>query len=202
MPLKKIIKKGQVYHVYYRRKGGYAFLAKHLWKFILGLGFVGALLWSIDKYVFSLADFGNLIIENFSPPIVLFIFYLAEICVGALPPYIFLLWAKEMADPYTMVLFITLTSMLGGTTSYFIGTRLYRLPRVKSWVDVKFKTQFEMIKKFGGLLVFISAISPIPYPTVSMIAGVVKLPFRTFLIMSLGRFIKFFGYSFVLFNAL
>lgn len=202
MPLKEIIKKGHVYHVYYRRKGGYQFFFKHFWKLAVGVAFVGVMLWSINKYVFKLSDFGNLIIDTFNTPTVLFIFYLAEICTGALPPYIFILWARELSSPYTMVLMITLTSIAGGITSYLIGTRLYHLPKVKSWVDIKFKVQFDYIKRFGGLLVFLSAISPLPYPTVSMVAGVVRFDFRMFLLMSLGRFLKFFGYALLLYNVI
>ena len=202
MPLKKIIKRGHVYHVYYRRSGGYGFAARNIWKLLLGLALVATALWALNTYVFDLSQFGDLLINTFNAPALLFFFYLAEIGTGIIPPYIYIIWAGELARPYLMVFLITMVSIMGGITSYFIGTRLYHLKKVHDWVDIKFKTQFDYIRKFGGLLIFISAISPLPYPTVSLVAGVVRFPFRVFLLMSLGRFLKFFGYALLLYKVI
>jgi len=202
MPLKQIIKRGHVYHVYYRKSGGYKFAGKNFLKLAIGLGVLATVLWSINTYLIDLSEFGVFLIDTFNAPTLLIIFYLAEIGTGLIPPYIYILWAGELQHPYLMVTLLTLLSICGGSTSYLIGTRLYHLPKVRKWVDIKFKVQFDYIKKFGGLLIFISAISPLPYPTVSLIAGIVRFPFPTFLILSIARFIKFFGYALLLYNVI
>ena len=94
------------------------------------------------------------------------------------------------------------TSITGGIISYYIGKWLHTLPRVIKWVDIKFKKQFDLFKKFGGLLIIISAVSPVSYPTVAMVSGVVKFPFKTFLILSMFRFVKFMGWAYIIFEGL
>ena len=196
MPLKNIFKRTQVYHVFYRRKGAYALIKENFIKILIGsIVIIGVLFLLKQLDIFHPKQDAIYLKENFSPIPVHLILLISEIGIGLLPPPIFIFWASEFNHPYLMVFTLSLMSLSGGIISYYIGRWLHTLPRIKKWVDLKYKKQFETLKRFGGLLIVISTISPISFPTVALIAGIVRFPFKTYFLLSLARFIKFFGWA-------
>lgn len=203
MALKEFKKKANIYHVYYRRQGAYTLIRENLTKIIIGAVIIAAVAILLKKLdIFHPEQDAIYLKDHFGiVPVHIFLF-ISEICIGALPPPIFIFWAAKFDMPYLLVFTLCLMSLSGGALSYFIGRWLHTLPKVKRWVDVKFKTQFETLKKFGGLLIAVSTVSPISFPTVAMIAGVVNFPFRTYFLLSLFRFVKFFFWGFAIIQGL
>ncbi len=199
-PVKKIFKKGHVYHVYYRRSGGYRFLGKNFFKLLIGILIFGAAIWLLNTYVFDITTLTDYITKKLPMWLVLTTLLASESVLGLLPPDVYIIWAKGLENPELMVFVLALISYAGGIISYFIGTKLHRLPKVHQWVDIKFKEQFTTLKKFGGLLIFLAAMTPLPFSPVSTVAGVVDFPFKTYLIVALSRFLRFFVYALVLFQ--
>lgn len=203
MPLKELKKKANIYHVYYRRQGAYALIRENLIKIIIGAIVVIALVVLLQQLeIFHPKRDAIYLKDNFGIVPVHIILLISEICIGPLPPPIFLFWAAEFDHPYILTFTLCLMSLSGGVISYFIGKWLHTLPKIKKWVDVKFKSQFETLKRFGGLLIVVSTVSPISFPTVAMIAGVVHFPFRTYVLLSLFRFVKFFFWGFAIVQGL
>jgi membrane protein YqaA with SNARE-associated domain len=203
MPLKELKKKASIYHVYYRRQGAYALIRENLIKIIIGaIVIIGLVVLLQQLEIFHPKRDAIYLKDNFGIIPVHIILFLAEICIGLLPPPIFLFWAAEFEMPYLLTFTLCLMSIAGGALSYFIGRWLHTLPKVKKWVDIKFKKQFDTLKRFGGLLIVVSTVSPISFPTVAMIAGVVHFPFRTYFLLSLFRFVKFFFWGFAIVQGL
>lgn len=201
MPFKEIIKRGYVYHVYYRRSGGYAFLFKNFIRLAIGLGLFAALLWVLGTYVFDIGVATDFIFGRLDPSTVILTLFISESLLGILPPDLYIIWAGETAtSPYLMVTYLAISSYFGGVVSYWIGTKLYRLKIIQTWVEVRFVEQFKVLKRFGGLLIFLAAMTPLPYSPVSVVAGIVKFPFRIYLIVGLSRILRFFLYAFILFQ--
>lgn len=126
--------------------------------------------------------------------------FISECFTGILPPDMYILWAKSLSYPYFMVFILALSSYIGGMVSWYTGTQLHRLKKVKQWVDIKFAEQFETFKKYGGLVIFISALTPLPFSPVSVVAGMVGYPFRLYWIVALSRFLRFFLYAYVFYQ--
>ncbi len=203
MPLKQIFKRGHIYHIHYRRSGAYNFIKENLKKVLIAIVVLGAIVFILNKLdLFNPQEDAQYLKDHFGTIPVFSILLVSEICIGLIPPPIFIFWAKEFSNPYLITFLLGVTSITGGIISYYIGKWLHTLPRVIKWVDFKFKKQFDLFKKFGGLLIVISAISPVSYPTVAMISGVVKFPFKTFLFLSLFRFVKFMGWAYIIFEGL
>lgn len=201
MPFKEIIKRGHVYHVYYRRSGGYAFLLKNFLRLAVGLGIFAALLWALGTYVFDIGVATDFIFGKLSEQTVVLTLFISESLLGILPPDLYIIWAGEStSSPYLMVTYLSISSYLGGMVSYWIGTKLYRLKLIQTWVEVRFVEQFKVLKRYGGLLIFLAAMTPLPYSPVSVVAGIVKFPFRTYLVVGLSRILRFFLYAFILFQ--
>ncbi len=203
MPLKELKKKASIYHVYYRRQGAYALIRENIVKIVVGAAVVIAVLVLLQQLeIFHPKRDAIYLKEHFGIIPVHIILFLAEICIGILPPPIFIFWAAEFDMPYLLIFTLCLMSIAGGALSYFIGKWLHTLPKVKKWVDIKFKTQFDTLKRFGGLLIVVSTVSPISFPTVAMVAGVIGFPFRTYFLLSLFRFIKFFAWGIAIVQSL
>ena len=157
--------------------------------------------WAIDAFVFSFSDLSDLITSHYSPAAVVGWLFLSEIIIGVLPPEAFIIWAQSNSQPIAMLLLLATVSYLGGTASFFIGTRLEKLPRINRWIHTKFEDLIIQIKKFGGLIVAVAALTPLPYPLISMIAGLSGVKAALFLRIALIRYVRFFIYAWVLWSA-
>ena len=188
------------YHAYYKRTGVYTFLWKNSVKvivaftlIILGFLFIKSQITDFDQKLETLLD-------TFNTPSVLIIFLISESLLGLFPPDFFIVWAKKFDSPYSMVGLLAILSYVGGTISYFIGKYIGGLPKIDKWIKIKFVRHFELIRKWGGILIVFAALFPLPFSAVCIVAGAVRFPLPAFFTLSLFRFIRFFGYALVLFN--
>lgn len=199
-PIKKFWNRQIKIHRYFKITGGYKFMGQNMFKLLIFLAVFAAGAWALNEYVFNFTEISEKITEKYSPIAVISWLFASEVVIGVLPPEGFILWAKSFSQPYGMVFILASVSYLGGLISFFIGTRLYRLPRIHRWVDEKFSDQITQIKRFGGLLIALAALTPLPYPLISMIAGLAGVRFHLFARVALIRYLRFFIYAAVLFG--
>ena len=101
---------------------------------------------------------------------------------------------------YEVIPTIGLASALGGMTSYLIGRLLIKVPVIDRLAD-KAKTKWgKYINKYGIAFVILSTLTPIPFSTVCVAAGAVKLSSRKVLPCCLFRILRT-GIYFFLFKA-
>ncbi len=156
--------------------------------------------WAINKYVINLSEVVTWMDARVPQWVIIGILFISESFVGLLPPDAFIAWAKAFNHPYLMVLILAFASYMGGVVSWVTGTQLHRLARVKNYVDVKFAEQFLTFKKYGGMVIFISALTPLPFSPISVVAGVVGYPLKSYLLVALARYIRFFLYAYFIFQ--
>ncbi|MBL4709184.1 MAG: short-chain dehydrogenase [Flavobacteriales bacterium] len=188
------------YHHYYKRKGVYTFLWKNSLKIILIFSaiIVGFILFKnqIPDYDVKL----ELILNRINTWSALSIFFISETILGLIPPDLFIIWSKKFSSPYLMVSLLALLSYAGGIIAYFIGKYIGNIARVETWIMQKFSKHFTLIRKWGGVLIVFAALFPLPYSSICLVAGVVRFPFITFLLLGLFRFVRFFAYALILFS--
>lgn len=179
----------------------HSFIFKNFIKLIIILGLiVGALFlanYFLQRNGIILKDVLEHSIEGLSTLVVLLILYASESILGWIPPDIFIVWAKikPFDNQWLNVTLVATISYLGGITAYFIGTLIRRFPKVNSYVERKYTKNFDMIQKWGGVVVVLAALFPLPFATISTIAGIVKYPFNWFLIYGTTRYIRFYLYA-------
>ena len=188
------------YHHYYKRKGVYTFLWKNSLKISIGFAMVIAGFLIFKEYVPNYNTKLESVLNSINTWWALSIFFLSETILGLIPPDLFIVWTKKFDSPYKMVSLLAILSYVGGVLAYFIGRYVGSLPLVESWILTKFDKHFVMIRKWGGVLIVFAALFPLPFSSVCSVAGAVRFPFKTFLILGLFRFIRIFGYALFLLN--
>ena len=138
------------------------------------------------------------------PLSVYLIFLGSEVIFGIIPPEVFMAWAAEPGDASYYILSVTILAIISygsGVLGYWIG-RFLNQAVLYRYARRRFFTQYEVFfRKFGGFLIFVAAVTPLPYSAICMLVGSVKYNFRYFLLISLSRFLRFGFYSYLLWEA-
>ena len=158
------------------------------------------LLLVVDSFIVDIGSVLTNLVEVCSPLVIFSIFLVSESLLGLLPPEIFIAWASK-SDYSILFLFLLATiSYIGGIISYFIGSRLFLIPAVKDYIEIKIAKHIVNLRKWGGIFVFLGAVSPLPHSIVSMACGLIKYNFKHYLLWSLFRYVRFLVYALVIFQ--
>ena len=139
-----------------------------------------------------------------SPILVYSIYVTSEILVGIIPPEMFMMWSLELTSGRNYILDVTLLalfsymagSLMYGFGRYFNQTVLYR------FIRKKYLRKYEAIFfRFGGFLLLVAALTPVPYSGICMLTGAVGYPARNFFLITLFRFVRFAVYGYFVYRA-
>ena len=187
-------------HQYYNYTGFYKFVGNSLKKAVLPiLLFVGALV-AVNEFVININSVLVTVTETFSPLGILAVFLASESLLGLVPPELFIAWAGKSAMPITYLSFLALASYTGGIFSYFMGRGITKIPSVHKYLETKMSKHIKNTEKWGGFLIVVGALLPIPFAITSIAAGIINYKFRHYLLFGLLRFVRFYGYALVIFK--
>ena len=138
------------------------------------------------------------------PVIIFLIFFASETIFGIIPPELFMIWAlrnEHLLQYIITVAGLSVVSYFAGMIGYYLGshfstTRLYRTLR-RNYLR-RFEKHFN---RFGGFLIIVAALTPLPFSGICMLTGAVKYSYRRFLYFSLTRFIRFGVYAIIIWEA-
>ncbi len=196
----------RIYHRWNKQRGLYKFLGKNIIKLLLILLAMVAVILAIDA-IFDLRHQQEVIKEfvyGHSTVSVLIFFYLTESIMGLIPPDIFIVWSKARYSEHTYLVITILAtiSYLGGITAYYLGILTGKFKKIENFIKKRYGENFDLIKKWGGLVVVMAALFPLPFAMISTAAGIVRYPFKRFLLYGLTRYLRFYLYAMVIFGAL
>ena len=190
----------QLLHQYYSYTGFYKFLGTSLKKALPPiLLFIAALL-CINYFVIDINDLLIYVTENYEDYIVFTVFFISESLLGLIPPEIFIAWSDKASSPILYLSLLALVSYLGGVVSYFLGKSITKISSVHEYLEVKMAKHIKNTRKWGGFLIVVGALLPIPFSITSMAAGMIKYPFTNYLLFGLLRFVRFYLYALAIFN--
>lgn len=192
--------KMEIYHHWNKRTGFYVFLRGVLLKLVLGLLGVALLVWAIYEFFDLKSIIDNL--NTLSPAAAMPLFYVSETVLGLVPPDIFITWSEQFGRPVLWLTILGSVSYCGGITAYFLGKLALRFPKFRAWLEKKNDEFFVRIRKWGGAVIIFAALFPLPFATTATVAGMVKYPFRTFLLFGLTRYLRFYIYGIGIFAAI
>ncbi|NCT17978.1 MAG: short-chain dehydrogenase [Flavobacteriaceae bacterium CG_4_8_14_3_um_filter_34_10] len=190
----------QLLHQYYSYTGFYGFLGSSLLKAIpLIVLFIGGLL-AIHFYVIDVNVLLSKMTETFPAFGILSVFFISESILGLIPPEIFIAWSSKSATPIFHLSLLALLSYAGGVVSYFIGKAITKIPSVTEYLEVKMAKHIRNTRKWGGFLIIVGALLPIPYSLTTMTAGIINYPLKSLLFFGTLRLLRFYIYALAIFN--
>jgi membrane protein YqaA with SNARE-associated domain len=198
--IKTKTQKAKLMHNYYHRTGFYIFIWESLKKAFWPIVFVIISLFIFNKYVYNINDGLQTITETFSRLGILVTFFISETLLGLVPPEIFIAWTKKTADPILNLSILATLSYVGGLISYFIGKTALKVKSVKEYLEVKMAKNLKNTRKWGGILILVGALLPLPFSIACIAAGMIKYPFRNVVFFGLFRFGRFAAYAWAIFQ--
>ena len=192
--------RAKLLHQYYSYTGFYSFIGRSLKKAALPIILIVVALVVVNKYVFTIDDGLQLLNESFSRTGVLVTFFISETLLGLIPPEIFIGWSKKTADPILNLSILATLSYVGGIITFFIGKATLRIRSVKNYLEVKMAKHLKNTSKWGGFLILIGALLPVPFSITCLTAGMIKYPLKGVVLFGLFRFARFALYAWAIFS--
>lgn len=153
-----------------------------------------------NEYVYSINKGLQLITTVFSDIQILVVFFISESFLGLIPPEIFIAWTKKTSNPIVNLSILASLSYIGGIVSYFIGKSILKIEKVKNYFETKLSKHLKNTSKWGGFLIAVGALLPIPFSITCMAGGMIKYPFKGVMLFGLLRFARFAIYAMAIFQ--
>ncbi|MDB2336637.1 short-chain dehydrogenase [Flavobacteriaceae bacterium] len=198
--MKRRKSKTKLLHQYYRYTGFYTFIGNSLKKSAIPVILIIFGLYLVNEFVFTIDDGLEFLTQTFSRTGVLIVFFISETLLGLIPPEIFIGWSKKTATPILNLSILATLSYTGGILSYFIGKTIQKINTVKNYLEIKMAKHLKNTGKWGGFLILIGALLPVPFSITCVAAGMIKYPLKGVVLFGLFRFVRFALYAWAIFN--
>ena len=188
-------------HQYYRYTGFYKFVWNGIKKALPIITIFVALIYTLD-YFFGINETLVHLTEILPVFAVLSFFFTSEVFLGLIPPEIFIAWAGKLYNPWLFLALLAILSYTAGLIAYWLGIYIEKTPRVHNYVESKMKKQLKNSKKWGGFLILVGALLPLPFSISCIAAGIIKFPFKNVALYGSLRLLRFLIYGLIIFNVL
>lgn len=188
-------------HQYYSYTGFYTFVWDAIKKALPYIVAIVIAVYAIDHFFNINAALTRLteILPAFG---VLSFFFVSETLLGLVPPEVFIAWAGKMYSPWFYLSLLAVLSYAGGLLSYWMGRTITKIPSVHNYLEVKMEKQLKNSRKWGGFLIVVGALLPLPFSISCIAAGMIEFPFKSVVLYGSLRFLRFAIYGLIIFNAL
>lgn len=190
----------QLLHQYYSYTGFYRFVGKSVKKAIIPILLVIAAVLALDFYVLDLNKLLVTVTNTYPPAGIIAVFLASESILGLIPPELFIAWAGKSEFPIFYLTLLATASYVGGIISYFIGVSITKIPAIHRQMELNLARHIKNTRKWGGFLIIVGALLPIPFAMTSIAAGIIRFPFVSYLMFGLLRYIRFYAYALVIFE--
>ena len=145
-------------------------------------------------------NFRDTIESIYDKPLPLFgIFFASEVVFGLIPPEFFMMvWTLHDISLLSYVInlaVLTVLSYAAGVIGYWIGSRFSKTGFYIR-LHERYLSQYDRsLQRYGGYLVFVGAVTPLPFSATCMLAGSINYNFREFLLICITRVLRFVVYG-------
>lgn len=188
-------------HQYYNYTGFYNFVWQAIKKALPYIIVIVAAIYVVDHF-FNINAALIRLTEILPAYGVLSFFFVSETLLGLIPPEIFIAWSGKMYNPWLYLSILAVLSYGGGLVSYWMGRMITKIPSVHNYIEVKMEKQLKNSKKWGGFLIIVGALLPLPFSISCIAAGIIKFPFNNVMLYGSLRLLRFGIYGLIIFNVL
>jgi len=190
----------QLLHQYYGYTGFYGFIGNSLKQSILPLLILAVVGFLFNEFVYNINDGLEALTRTFSRTAMLITFYVSESILGLVPPELFIGWAKKSSVPFTNLGLLAFLSYAGGITAFFLGKLTLKIEAINNYLESKMSKHLGNTNKWGGFLIIVGALLPLPFAMTCMAAGMIKFPLKGVVLFGLFRFLRYAIYGYLIFN--
>ena len=182
-----------------RDKEFYRFLFSNIARAILYFGIIAGIFFLFRYFV---GEEWQRLLEEYgkNPPLIFLIFFLSETFFGIFPPEFFVIWAGSSTPAAVFILRVILLAVLsylgGAIIAFNVGKWLRKSRIFRGWLMAFFKKYVRYYHKWGFILIILSALTPMPFATVSLISGMFNYDNKSYYLFSSVRFLRFAFYAF------
>jgi membrane protein YqaA with SNARE-associated domain len=189
-------------HQYYSYTGFYSFIVDGLKKAALPTAIIVGILLYVNYEVIKINDLLIILTQKYDDLAIFSVFFASESLLGLIPPDIFIAWTNNTDSPILYLSILAILSYLGGVVSYIIGKAMLLIPSFQNYMEVKMSKHIINMRKWGGFLIAVGALLPLPFSIAAMAAGMINFNFKNFLLFALLRFLRFIIYGFAIYQML
>lgn len=187
-------------HQYYSYTGFYSFIGNSLKKALLPIVAIVLCLFLFNNYVYNVNEGLKHFTDTFSNIQIFTVFFLSESFLGLIPPELFIAWTKKTSEPILNLTILAMFSYAGGIISFYLGKMILKIEMVKNYFETKMSKHLKNTKKWGGFLIVVGALLPVPFSITCLAAGMIKYPLKGVLTFGLLRFGRFTIYALAIFQ--
>jgi len=181
-----------------------SFLFKNLLKGLLWFAVIITAFIFLEEYIQE--NFKSHIDDIRANPGILYgVYTLSEVVFGLVPPEFFMMiWILDHIDLAGYVVNLSILAVISygaGVLGYYIGKNFSKTRFYQRQIRDKYLLQYESkLKKFGGYLVLVGAVTPVPFSATCMMAGSVDMNFKRFLLICIARVLRFGIYGWMVWS--
>lgn len=194
--------RAKLLHQYYKYTGFYSFIWQNTKKALIPLGLIIGALVYVNYKVMSIEEMLLYVTTNYSDLSVFSLFFISESFLGLLPPDIFIAWTKNSSSPLLYLSLLAVLSYAGGVLSYYMGRSLLLVPKINDYLEGKMTKHIKNMQKWGGFLIAVGALLPLPFAMACLAAGMIKFPQKYFYLFASLRVLRFVIYGYAIYSAL
>ncbi len=188
----------RISHQWNKRTGLYSFMGHIVVKLIVVIALIVAAVLLLNHY-FNLGQIIEDYIFSHDTTGILTLFLISESFLGWIPPDLFIMWSNKFEKPFLWLTILGTISYMGGMIAYWIGKIALKFPKFRNWLESRNADFFVRIRKWGGIIIILAALFPLPFATTTLAAGMVKYPFKQTLLYGLSRYLRFYLYGILIF---
>ena len=188
----------RISHQWNKRTGLYSFMGKIVVKLLIIIALIVGVVLLLNHF-FNLEKIIKDYIFSHDTPGVLTLFLISESFLGWIPPDLFIMWSDKFGQPVLWLTILGTISYVGGMIAYWIGKLALKFPRFRRWLESRNAEFFVRIRKWGGIIIILAALFPLPFATTTLAAGMVRYPFKQTLLYGLTRYVRFYLYGVLIF---
>lgn len=150
-----------------------------------------------NEYIQNIEWLTNLTSQEW---LIYLIFGLSEVIFGIIPPEFFMIWSinNGISDSYvTNVLFLAVMSYGAGISGYYIGKWFSKTGFFAKFLGRLLDRYQAPFRRYSGFIIFVGAVTPLPFSAVCMLVGTVNYPLNRFFLITLTRFLRFIVYGYL-----
>jgi len=189
----------QLLHQYYSYTGFYKFVWESIKNILPYVVTIVVVIFVANKF-FDINSKLEHLTEILPVYAVLILFFISETFLGLIPPEIFIAWAGKTSSSWLFLILLALLSYVGGLISYWIGVTITNAPSIHNYLEKKMASQLKNSKKWGGFLILVGALLPLPFSIACIAAGIIKFPFKNVILYGSLRLVRFLIYGLLIFS--